>query len=137
MDSHIVIGHDESGAVHLYQFASKEMASDFMRQVKDLADIFWEQYIMETSNVREALESIKKYNEPTALEKAQRYATGECLADYYEDYTYEEVCKMLNDHSLNQDEDGDTIVFPSEALEDADVVAVMEMIVNAYLEGAK
>jgi hypothetical protein len=73
----------------------------------------------------------------TALEKAQRYAMGECLADYYEDYTYEEVCKMLNDDSLNQDEDGDTIVFPSEALEDADVVAVMEMIVNAYLEGAK
>jgi hypothetical protein len=73
----------------------------------------------------------------TTLEKAQRYAMGECLADYYEDYTYEEVCKMLNDDSLNQDEDGDTIVFPSEELEDADVVAVMEMIVNAYLEGAK
>jgi hypothetical protein len=73
----------------------------------------------------------------TTLEKAQWYAKGECLADYYEDYTYEEVCKMLNDDSLNQDEDGDTIVFPSEELEDADVVAVMDMIVNAYLEGAK
>jgi hypothetical protein len=73
----------------------------------------------------------------TTLEKAQWYAKGECLADYYEDYTYEEVCKMLNDDSLNQDEDGDTIVFPSEELEDTDVVAVMDMIVNAYLEGAK
>jgi hypothetical protein len=73
----------------------------------------------------------------TNLEKAQWYAKGECLAEYYEDYTYEEVCKMLNDDSLNQDEDGDTIIFPSEELEDTDVVAVMDMIVNAYLEGAK
>jgi hypothetical protein len=73
----------------------------------------------------------------TTLEKAQWYAKGECLAEYYEDYTYEEVCKMLNDDSLNQDEDGDTIIFPSEELEDTDVVAVMDMIVNAYLEGAK
>ena len=73
----------------------------------------------------------------TNLEKAQWYAKGECLADYYEDYTYDEVCKMLVSSDLNQDEDGDTIVFPSEELEDTDVVAVMDMIVNAYLEGAK
>jgi hypothetical protein len=73
----------------------------------------------------------------TTLEKAQWYAKGECLAEYYEDYTYEEVCKMLGDDSLNQDGDGDTIIFPSEELEDTDVVAVMDMIVNAYLEGAK
>ena len=73
----------------------------------------------------------------TTLEKAQRYAMGECLADYYDDYTYEEVCKMLNDDSLNQDEDGLSIVFPSEALEDADVIGIMDMIVNAYMEGAK
>ena len=137
MASHIAIGHDESGEVHIYEFATAHQASEFVRQAESLADISWVQYEMNRLSVREALESIKKYNEPTALEKAQRYATGECLADYYEDYTYEEVCKMLNDHSLNQDEDGDTIVFPSEALEDADVVAVMEMIVNAYLEGAK
>lgn len=73
----------------------------------------------------------------TTLEKAQRYAMGECLADYYDDYTYEEVCKMLNDDSLNQNKDGLSIVFPSEALEDADVIGIMDIIVNAYMEGAK
>jgi hypothetical protein len=73
----------------------------------------------------------------TNLEKAQRYAMGECLADYYEDYTYEEVCQMLVSSDLNQDEDGDTIIFPAEVLEDYDVVFIMDMMVNAYLEGAK
>ena len=137
MASHIVIGHDESGAVHLYQFASKEVASDFMRQVKDLADIFWEQYIMETSNVHEALESIKKYNEPTTLEKAQRYAMGECLADYYHEYSYEQACKIVAYPETNEDKDGYTIIFPCEGLEDADLVLIMDMMVKAYMEGAK
>jgi hypothetical protein len=73
----------------------------------------------------------------TNLEKAQRYAMGECLADYYEDYTYEEVCKMLDDQSLNQDEDGQTIVYASEVLEDTDVTEIMDMLVDAYMEGAK
>jgi hypothetical protein len=135
--SHIVIGHDESGAVHLYQFASKEVASDFMRQVKDLADIFWEQYIMETSNVREALESIKKYNEPTTLEKAQRYAMGECLEHPYHEYSYEQACKIVAYPETNQDKDGYTIIFPCEGLEDADLVLIMDMMVKAYMEGAK
>jgi hypothetical protein len=135
--SHIVIGHDESGAVHLYQFASKEVASDFMRQVKDLADIFWEQYIIETSNVREALESIKKYNEPTTLEKAQRYAMGECLEHPYHEYSYEQACKIVAYPETNQDKDGYTIIFPCEGLEDADLVLIMDMMVKAYMEGAK
>ena len=73
----------------------------------------------------------------TTLEKAQWYAKGECLAEYYEDYTYEEVCKMLVSSDLNQDEDGDTIIFPAEVLEDYDVVFIMDMMVNAYMEGAK
>lgn len=63
MASHIVIGYDESGAVHLYKFAGKQLASDFIHQVKDLADIYWEQYAMETSTVHEALESVKEYDQ--------------------------------------------------------------------------
>ena len=63
MASHIAIGHDELGGVHIYKFASKREASEFVRQVKELADIFWEQFIMETSSVYEALESIKEYSE--------------------------------------------------------------------------
>ena len=141
MASHIVIGHDESGAVHLYKFAGKQLASNFIHQVKDLADITWEQYIMETSTVHRAVESIKEYveegKEMSTLEKAKRYAMGECLADYYEGYTYEEVCKMLDDHSLNKDKKGQTIVYPSEALEDTDVTYVMALVVDAYMEGAK
>jgi hypothetical protein len=73
----------------------------------------------------------------TNLEKAQRYAMGECLADYYEDYTYDQACKMLASQDLNQDKDGDTIIFPIEALEDDDVVLIMNLIVDAYMEGAK
>jgi hypothetical protein len=54
---------DESGGIHIYQFATEHQASEFIRQVKDLADIFWEQYNMETSSVREALEEVKDHNE--------------------------------------------------------------------------
>ena len=61
MASHIVIGHDESGNIHIYQFATAHQASEFVRQVEGLADIFWGQYEMETSSVREALISIKEW----------------------------------------------------------------------------
>lgn len=63
MASHIVIGHDESSGIHIYQFATAHQASEFVRQVEGLADIFWGQYEMEKSSVREALESIKEYQE--------------------------------------------------------------------------
>lgn len=73
----------------------------------------------------------------TNLEKAQRYAMGECLADYYHEYTYDQACKMLALPDLNEDKDGDTIIFPCESLEDSDVVLIMDLMVDAYMEGAK
>ena len=73
----------------------------------------------------------------TNLELAQRYAIGECLADYYHEYTYDQACKMLASPDLNKDEDGDTIIFPCESLEGFDVVLIMDLMVDAYMEGAR
>ena len=73
----------------------------------------------------------------TTLEKAQRYAMGECLADYYHEYSYEQACKIVAYPETNEDEDGYTIIFPCEGLEDADLVLIMDMMVKAYMEGAK
>jgi hypothetical protein len=61
--SHIVIGHDEGGCMHTYEFATAHQASEFVRQVESLADISWVQYEMRPISVREALLSIKEYKE--------------------------------------------------------------------------
>lgn len=63
MASHIVVGHDESGEVHIYEFATAHQASEFVRQAEGLADISWIQYEMNRLGVHEALESIKQYNQ--------------------------------------------------------------------------
>ncbi len=137
MASHIAIGHDESGEVHIYEFATAHQASEFVRQAESLADISWVQYEMNRLSVREALESIKKYNEPTTLEKAQRYAMGECLEHPYHKYSYEQACKILAYPETNEDKDGYTLIFPCKGLEDEDLVLIMDMMVKAYMEGAK
>jgi hypothetical protein len=58
--NHIVIGHDESGAVHVYMFATAHEASEFIRLSQGLADIGWDQYWVCQSGVGEALNSVKR-----------------------------------------------------------------------------
>lgn len=80
-----------------------------------------------------------KYGEGsmTTLEKAQRYAMGECLEDNCHKYSYEQACKIVAYPETNEDQDGYTIIFPRKGLEDADLVLIMDMMVKAYMEGAK
>lgn len=141
MASYIVIGHDESGGVHVYKFAGKQIASEFIRQVKDLADISWEQHIMELSTLHGALESVKEYIEEgkkmSNLAKAQRYAMSECLEDNCHEYSYEQACKIVAYPETNEDKDGYTIIFARKGFEDSHLVLIMDMMVKAYMEGAK
>jgi len=73
----------------------------------------------------------------TTLEKAQRYAMGECLEHPYHEYSYEQACKIVAYPETNEDKDGYTIIFPRKGLEDDDLVLIMDMMVKAYMEGAK
>jgi len=58
--NHIVIGHDESGEVHIYQFATAHQANEFIRQAEGLADIGWSRYEIVLSSVRQALILVKQ-----------------------------------------------------------------------------
>jgi len=58
--THIVIGHDESGEVHIYQFASAHEAGEFIRLSDNLTDIGWEQYWVIPSSISEAVNSVKR-----------------------------------------------------------------------------
>ena len=73
----------------------------------------------------------------TNLEKAQRYAMGECLEEHYYEYSYEQACKIVAYPETNEDKDGYTIIFPRKGLEDDDLVLIMDMMVKAYMEGAR
>lgn len=58
--NHIVIGHEESGEVHVYQFATAHQANEFIRQAEELADIGWSRHEIVLSSVRQALNFVKR-----------------------------------------------------------------------------
>lgn len=65
----------------------------------------------------------------TNLERAQDFVIGQCISDYPDGATYDEIIKMLLDDA--SDEDDAPLVTVWESLEDTDIVHIMENFVSA------
>jgi hypothetical protein len=63
------------------------------------------------------------------LERAQDFTIGQCLSDWPEDATYDEIIRILRDDE--RDEDGYPLVTVWQPLEDTDIVHIMENMVSA------
>jgi hypothetical protein len=67
----------------------------------------------------------------TNLQIAQEFAMGQCLSNYRNDLTYQEICELLNDDELNNDENDCPIVTVWEPFEYLDVEHIMDNMVSA------
>jgi hypothetical protein len=65
----------------------------------------------------------------TNLERAQDFTIGQCISDYPDGATYDEIIQMLRDDA--RDEDDYPLVTVWQPLEDTDIVHVMENMVSA------
>lgn len=65
----------------------------------------------------------------TNLQKAQDFVIGECLSDYPEDATYEEIIGFILEGT--EDEDAAQLVTIWEPLEDLDITPYMDCKVEA------
>jgi hypothetical protein len=65
----------------------------------------------------------------TNLEIAQEFALGQCLSDYPEHLTYQEICEYLR--GSVEDEQGELIVTPWQPFEYLDVEHIMDNMVSA------
>ena len=67
----------------------------------------------------------------TNLQIAQNFALGQCLSNYRNDMSYQEICDLLNDDEMNEDEDGCPIITVWEPFEYLDVEHIMDNMVSA------
>ena len=66
----------------------------------------------------------------TNLQKAQDFVLGQCLSDYPEDATYQEICDWIECRT-DDDETGNPLVTVWEPFEDCDVLHIMHNMVSA------
>jgi hypothetical protein len=66
----------------------------------------------------------------TNLEIAQQFVLGQCLGDYPEDATFDEIIALLKNNDYDDDEDA-PLIRVWEPLEYCDVVHIMENMVSA------
>ena len=67
----------------------------------------------------------------TNLEIAQEFALGQCLSNYRNDMSYQEICDLLNHDEMNNDENDCPIITPWEPFEYCDVVYIMDNMISA------
>ena len=66
----------------------------------------------------------------TNLEKAQDFTLGQCLSDWPDGATYDEVCELISSDARD-DETDEPLVTVWEPFEYADVLHIMDNMVNA------
>jgi hypothetical protein len=68
----------------------------------------------------------------TNLERAQFFVMGQCLSDWPENATYDQVCEMIENDKCGEDDEPLVVIW--DPFEDLDVLEIMDNMLFATIE---